>query len=145
MHYDTTEFDFDEMSNELHSLIEKEDISTFINQCKNKTTGEDGPPETENTIIEVSTETIDTIINKLKTAKSFEKNITSSWFGCPPRNITYYVGTTNIDMAYQINQKVFTLNYAGINDVLLVSYNNIGYAFYFSNSEEIDNFIESLK
>ena len=31
------------------------------------------------------------------------------------------------------------------NDILLVGYNNKGYAFYFNSSEEINGFIESLK
>ena len=139
------DFDFNELSSTLHSSIQKDSITTFISKCVEKTTSANEPPETEQNNTEVSNNTIDTIINKLKTAKSIDKEITYSWFGCPPKSITYYVSVNSNDQSQVHRQSVFSLNYANGEDLLLVSYNNKGYAFYFNSSEEISGFIESLK
>lgn len=139
------DFDFNELSNTLHSSVKKDNITTFVSRCESKTTNTNEPPETEQKNTEVSSNTIDTIINKLKTAKSIDKEITYSWFGCPPRSITYYVSANSTNSETVHSQRVFSLNYADGNDMLLVGYNNKGYAFHFNSSEEINNFIESLK
>jgi len=139
------DFDFNELSNTLHSSVQKDNITTFISKCIEKTTSANEPPETEQTNISVSNNTIDTIINKLKTAKSIDKEITYSWFGCPPKSITYYVSVNSTDESEVHSQRVFSLNYAQGEDILLVGYNNKGYAFHFNSSEEISDFIESLK
>lgn len=138
-------FDFNELSSTLHSSIQKDNITTFITKCENKTVNQGEPPETEESNIEVSSNTIDTIINKLKTAKSIDKEITYSWFGCPPKSITYYISVNSTDISEVHSQSVFSLNYAIGEDILLVGYNNKGYAFHFNSSEEISGFIESLK
>ena len=139
------DFDFNELSNTLHSSVQKDNITTFISKCIEKTTSANEPPETEQTNISVSNNTIDTIINKLKTAKSIDKEITYSWFGCPPKSITYYVSINSTDKSEVHSQRVFSLNYAQGEDILLVGYNNKGYAFHYNSSEEISGFIESLK
>lgn len=139
------EFDFEELSNTLHSSIQNESITTFITKCENKTVNQGEPPETEYTNIEVSNNTIDTIINKLKTAKSIDKNVTYSWFGCPPKSITYYISVNSNNQSQVQNQMIFSLNYANGDDILLVGYNQNGYAFHFNNNEEINNIIESLQ
>lgn len=138
-------FDFNELSSTLHSSVQKDNITTFITKCENKTVNQGDPPETEESNIEVSSNTIDTIINKLKTAKSIDKEITYSWFGCPPKSITYYISVNSTDNSEVHSQRVFSLNYANGEDILLVGYNNKGYAFHFNSSEEISGFIESLK
>lgn len=138
-------FDFNELSSTLHSSIQKDNITTFITKCENKTVNQGEPPETEESNIEVSSNTIDTIINKLKTAKSIDKEITYSWFDCPPKSITYYISVNSTDKSEVHSQRVFSLNYANGEDILLVGYNNKGYAFHFNSSEEISGFIESLK
>jgi len=139
------DFDFNELSNTLHSSIQKDKITTFISKCVKKATTANGLPETEQNNTEVSNNTIDTIINKLKTAKSIDKEITYSWIDCPPKSITYYVSVNSNDQSQVHSQSVFSLNYANGNDILLVGYNNKGYAFHFNSSEEISGFIESLK
>lgn len=139
------DFDFNELSNTLHSSVQKNNITAFISKCVEKTTTANEPPETEQNNISVSNNTIDTIINKLKTAKSVDKDITYSWMGCPPKSLTYYVSVNSTNRSETHNQKVFSLNYANREDILLVGYNNKEYAFYFNSSDEINGFIESLK
>lgn len=139
------DFDFNELSSTLHSSVQKDNITTFITKCENKTVNQGEPPETEESNIKVSSNTIDTIINKLKTAKSIDKEITYSWFGCPPKSITYYISVNSTDKSEVHSQRVFSLNYANGEDILLVGYNNKGYGFHFNSSEEISGFIESLK
>ena len=139
------EFDFEELSNTLHSSIQNESITTFLSKCEIKNPNTNEPPETEYTNIEVSNNTIDTIINKLKTAKSIDKNVTYSWFGCPPKSITYYISVNSNNQSQVQNQMIFSLNYANGDDILLVGYNQNGYAFHFNNNEEINNIIESLQ
>lgn len=139
------DFDFNTLSVVLHSSTEKKGITTFISNCQSKTKDEAELTKTEQKNIEVSNETIDIIIKKLKTAKSIEKNITYSWLGCPPKSITYFIGINDNDLDIVNKNKVFSLNYADGDDILLVGYNNAGYAFHFNSSKEINNFIESLK
>ena len=139
------DFDFNELSNTLHSSVQKDNITTFVSKCIEKTTNANEPPSTEISNTSVSNNTIDTIINKLKTAKSVDKDITYSWFGCPPKSITYYISVNTTDKSQMLSQRVFSLNYANDEDTLLVGYNDKGNAFHFNSNEEINGFIESLK
>lgn len=138
------DFDFDELENTLYSSIQKEEIVPFISKCESKASNTDEPPKTELYNTEVSSNTINTIINKLKTATSIEQEITYSWFGCPPKAITYYISVNSTNKEAIYNQTVFALNYANANNILLVQYNKKGYAFHFNSDEEINNFIETL-
>ena len=138
------DFDFNEMENTLKTNINDEKITSFVQKCIDKGTEETGPSaDYEN--IEVSNNTIDIILNKLKTAKSIDNEITYSWLGCPPKSITYYISVNSTNVETVHSQRVFSLNYANGNDMLLVGYNNKGYAFHFYSSEDINYFIESLK
>lgn len=139
------DFDFNELSNTLHSYVQKNNITTLISNCQSKNVNAGDPPESEYKNTEVSTNTIDIIIKKLKTAKSIDKDVTYSWSSCPPKSVTYYISVNSNDQSEVHSQKVFSLNYADSNDTLLVSYNKKGYAFHFNSSEEINNFIETLK
>lgn len=138
------DFDFDELENTLYSSIQKEEIVPFISKCESKASNTDEPPKTELYNTEVSSNTINTIINKLKIATSIEQEITYSWFGCPPKTITYYISVNSTNKEAIYNQTVFSLNYANANNILLVQYNKKGYAFHFNSDEEINNFIETL-
>lgn len=139
------DFDFDELSRTLHSSVQKDNITTFVSKCVEKNTDANEPPATEQINTAVSNGTIDTIINKLKTANYIDKDITYSWVGCPPKSITYHVSVNSTDKSEVNSQRVFSLNYANVEDMLLVGYNNKGYAFHFNSSKEISSFIESLK
>lgn len=141
----TLDFDFIKLSNVLHSSFQKKSITAFISKCEIETTSVGSLPETRNNNYEVSENTIDTVINKLKNAKTLDKEITYSWIGrCPPKSITYYIGILSTDPEIFHGQSVFSLSYADDDNILLVGYDNEGYAFHFKNSKEIDNFIESL-
>ena len=137
------DFDFNELSQTLHSAIKKDNIKTFISFCHEKEKNPNKYPETEHQIIELSHNTINTVIEKLKTANSVEKGITYTWLGCEPFFITYYVSVNDINKFH--SQKVFSLSYADDTDILLVNYNNQGYAFKFDYTNIISGFIESLK
>ena len=139
------DFDFDELSNTLHSAVDKDDITTFVSKCESNDSNPNEPPQTSHSNRVVSIDSIDIVINKLKSAQSLEKNITYSWFGCPPKSVTYYVSVNSTDLQTFHGQSVFSLNYADGDNILLVGYNDVGYAFHFNSSEEINNFIESLK
>lgn len=138
------DFDFDELENALYSSIQKEEIVPFISKCESKVSNTDEPPKIELYNTEVSSNTINIIINKLKTATSIEQEITYSWFGCPPKAITYYISVNSTNKEAICNQTVFSLNYANANNILLVQYKKKGYAFHFNSDEEINNFIETL-
>lgn len=137
--------DINELASTLHSSVQKDGITTFISSCHSKSVSSGQPPESEYKNTEVSINTIDIVIEKLKTATVVDKNITFSWFGCPPKSVTYYVSVNSNDQSEVRKQKIFSLNYADGKDMLLVGYNNEGYAFHFNSSDEISNFIENLK
>lgn len=117
------DFDFDELENTLYSSIQKEEIVPFISKCESKASNTDEPPKIELYNTEVSSNTTNTIINKLKTVTSIEQEITYSWFGCPPKAITYYISVNSTNKEDVYNQTVFSLNYANANNILLVQYN----------------------
>ena len=140
------DFNFDEMKTSLYSAIQNDGLKANKLSCTLLQAPEGELPNTKSNRTVVSEGTIDTIINKLKTAKSLEKNITSSWIGeCYPKSVAYIISAdAEVETDEFQNNKVFTLYYADSEDILLVGYKGIGYAFYF-NSGEVNNFIESLK
>lgn len=142
---ETHDFDFNELSNTLHSSLEKENMQALVSTCEEKSVDENGIPNTEYKNNVVSKDTVDTIINKLKEAKTIDNNITFSWFGCPPKQIAYYISVNSNDQIQLHSQSKFSLYYANGEDILLVGYNSNGYAFHYNSKEEISNFIESLE
>ena len=138
------EIDLDKWKEEISSSVKNNKLITILSKCESETIEEGSLPKTTYNITEVSNDTINTIIEKLKTAKSIDKNITFSWNSCPPKSITYYISTNSTNIEEIRNNNTFSLNYANSDDILLVGYNQKGYAFHF-NSDEIINFIESLK
>ena len=138
------DFDFDELLSTLNYSTQQGGKTTFISKCQEKNTGEGELPETEYNSINVSGDTIESVVSKLKSASSVEKT-TYSWFGCPPKSIEYVVGVASNDSETIQQQKVFSMNYADSGKILLVGYNNEGYAFTFDSSDGVDGFIESLK
>lgn len=139
------DFDFNELSNTLHSSIKNQNYFSLLCKCSEIASVDGGPPSANYDVSIISSDAIDTIVKKLKSAKSLEKNITYSWFGCPPNSITYYVSGNNSNNEAIHTNKVFSLNYANADNILLVGYNKTGYAFSFNSSDEIKNFIENLK
>ena len=137
-------FDFDGVTAKVNNLVQTNNYSSMVIKCSNVSSNPNLPPETKNEVVGVSNETFNTVIAKLKEASSVETT-TASWFGCPPNNITYHVSVYNTDFGQVKTNEVFSLSYANSDTVLLVSYENDGYAFRYENESSINNFIESLK
>ena len=140
------DFDFDAMQKDLQGKLQSGSYKANRLSCT-----ETPAPEGELPIIDsqrtlVSDGTIEIVIDKLKTAKSLDKNVTAGWIGeCYPRSTAYIISVdSEVNTDEFQNNKVFTLYYADADNILLVGYEGIGYAFNFESSEEINNFIESL-
>lgn len=95
--------------------------------------------ETKNDFIELSNDSLNVIVDKLKTAASVEKNVPTGFIGCPPRNITYVINKTKSNDG----DKKFIVMY-GDDTTLLVGYNQVGYVYHFNNASEINNLLENL-
>ena len=107
------DFDFDVMEQDLMEKMENEpNTEAYITRCEDPT---GDLSQVKHTYKKVSNESIHTIINKLKTAQSYEE-ATASFF-CPAH--TYSI-TQNIGEESQNNY--FVLNYANDEKVLLVGY-----------------------
>lgn len=132
------DFDFDEMEKTLKEAIKDEKKTPFIQKCTDKSSEETGP-SADYEKIDVSANTINSIIQKLREAESVEKNITASWFGCPPKSIDYYIS----DKEY--TEKKLYVSYATAENKLLVGYKDTGYAFQYTDKSAIENFLESLQ
>lgn len=125
--------------NELKTVLEKDNNKIYKETCTQLSEGNgESLGEFDYQKNELSKNTIDTIVKKLNSAKSLEKEITYSSFGCSPRGISYYVENNN-------TERIFSIIYADDEKTLLVGYNNSGYAFTFETKDELNNFIENLK
>lgn len=140
------DLNLNEVLNYLNNELQTDkNMTTIIVKCEEIEDETSYLPDINNEISEVSNNTINMVIDKLKLADSIDNNITYSFFGCPPKSIEYYM-TIKTDNASQAHQNsILSLNYANDNNILLVGYNKKGYAFKYKNSAEIDNFIETLK
>jgi len=138
------DFDFNGLTTKVNNLIQTNNYSSMIVNCSNVTTNTNQPPVTKNEVVSLSNDSFNTVISKLKEASSVEST-TASWFGCPPNNITYHVSVFNTDFGQVKTNEVFSLSYANSDAVLLVGYENNGYAFRYDDASKINNFIESLK
>lgn len=130
------DFDFDGMENDLLEKMENEpNTEAYITSCEDPT----GDLSQANTTYQkVSNESIHTIINKLKTAQSYEE-ATASFF-CPK-----YAYSITQNIGEESENNYFSLNYANDELVLLIGYGDKGYAFTFSSADEIADFIENLQ
>lgn len=95
--------------------------------------------ETKNDFVELSNDSINVIIDKLKTAVSVDKNSPAGFIGCPPRNITYVINKIKTNDG----DKKFIVMY-GDGTTLLVGYNEIGSVYHFNDASEINNLLENL-
>lgn len=129
------DFDFDKMENDLKNQIKNNNKNAYIVKCTDKIT-EDDPFGKEEEFIKLNEETIEVIINKLKTAKRYEIG-TRGYLECPPHNIMYYIGGETY-----YNDKVFILDY-DTNNTFAFGYDGEGYIFEFEN--DLTGFIESLE
>lgn len=133
----TLNFNFDKMVSDINNSFNS-GSNPYLIKC---TMINQETLETSNDITKISQESFNVIINKLKSANSYDET-TSSFFGCPPRYVYYAISLNENELAYN---RSFSIGY-GLNDNdLLVGYNDHGYAFHFNNKSDIDNFIESLK
>ena len=137
-------FDFEEMKKTLHEAVNQDNLTTMVRHCKNIEVPQGEPPEAEYNNVEVSNNSIDIIIEKLKTANSVQY-MTGSWFGCPPKQISYYVAPLTDDDELFNSKKVLSIHYSNDEKTLSVGYKNDGYIFIFNSPDEINGFIESLK
>lgn len=95
--------------------------------------------ETKNDFVELSNDSINVIIDKLKTAVRVDKDAPVGFIGCPPKDITYVINKTKTNDG----DKKFIVMY-GYSKSLYVGYNEIGYVYYFNNDSEINNLLENL-
>lgn len=126
------DFDFASMEVKLKELLNtnKEQI-VLCNSMGNT------PSAVYNTLANAKKDSISLIINKLKEASSYEE-ATFSFMGCSKNNISYVIGNGIYDGE-------FSLYYGDGEKVLLIGYDNKGYAFRYDNTNDINGFIESLK
>ncbi len=138
------DFDFNGLTTKVNNLIQTNNYSSMIANCSSVSTNPNQTPQTTNNVISVSNDTFNTVISKLKEASQVETT-TADWFGCPPKNISYYISVYNTDYGQVMTNRVFSLTYANSDNILLVGYDNNGYAFHYDEADTINNFIESLK
>jgi len=129
---DISEFDFEKLTTDINNSFINGNHA-YITKCKriNHET-----LETSTETIVLSHESFNTIVAKLKNAKSFDLS-TASFFGCPPRGIEYTIGLKE--------NKIFSIAYPYEGNYFLVGYNNNGYSFHYESQSDIDSFIENLK
>lgn len=135
------DFDFAALEADLNSALET-GYMPLISHCEVVSEVPGYLPEIATALTEVSTDTVSTVITKLKSADSLEQGITFSWSSCPPRSVAYYV-STNDPVSVNTNS-VFSLFYADAADTLLLGYRAAGYAFHFSSPSDLTSFLESL-
>ncbi len=141
-----SDLDLEKMRTSLHNLVQKEGFKANKLSCTVLPAAEGELPNVKSKRTVVSENTIDIIINKLKTAKSIDKYVTASWIGeCYPKSVAYIISLdAEVDTNEFQNNKKFTLYYSDSENILLVGYEGIGYDFNF-NDGELNNFIEALK
>lgn len=131
--------DFETIRKELKSKVTN-GRNAYVVKCEDKSNEINGPL-TDEKFIMVSPDTIDIVIDKLKSAKKFT-NVVTGYELCPPENILYYVGGETY-----YNEKDILIDYGTDGKSLLVGVfgdNNISGVFEFSSSDEVKGFIESL-
>ena len=140
----TLGFDFDAMLASLESSIKNSNMVPIMSKCTNYENNK-GEPVSDCSYTTLSKNTIESIIKKLKSAESVDKEITFSFIGAAP-SITYLISVDVDDSNQILSQRVFSLNYSpDLNDkILLVGFGDKGYAFHFNDIKVIDGFIESL-
>ena len=130
--------DLESMRTDLKNLLNS-DYNAYDVKCEDYM-GSDGYPSIKTTFVKLSNDSVDTIINKLKTAISVEKDVVDGYEFCPPKSIDYVINSTE---SLDGNKKLIVM-YSNDDKTLSVGYNQIGYRYHFNDASEINNFIENL-
>lgn len=147
------EFDFEKMITDINnSFIDGK--KAYISKCTmvtvdDPTSGNYGSMVPTSIIDEISQDSFNVVVNKLKYATSFneislnsfdEKRVALSG-KCDNRGINYFIASFN-GHAFDNSLKIY---YSTDENDLLVEYNLKRYEFHYETSSDINNFIESLK
>ena len=140
------DFDFNAMENTLNSQLQSGQYQAVKISCTSTPGPEGELPTVIDTGTRISNESFNTIVGKLKTAQSVDKNVTAGWIGeCMPKSVAYIISVNDNPASNEFqNNKIFTLYYLDAAPTLLISYEGVGYAFNFNSFADIDNFIETL-
>ncbi len=128
------EYKFTDLESVINNFLKNDNTFPYIEECKfiseNNTTS---------TFTKLDNSSIEKVINKLKSAKTYEKNILGT-YNCP--EIHFFIG--KVENNVKINED-FSLN-CGSTD-MVVRYGDTGFAFNFevNDEEELTNFFKTLK
>lgn len=117
----------DEMKNDIKNKTNNEGYKTYIETCEGQL-----PDNTITHQYEMNEAIIDKIISKLSQSTKVESEITASFF-CPKYSLKTYKTK---------NDSIFSLYQANDNKILIVGYNDKGYAFTFN--EDVSTFVKDL-
>ena len=151
-------FDFDKMVEDINNSFVG-GAKASISKCTMKTVddptaGNYGDEVPSSVIEDISQDSFNIVVNKLKMATSFNE-ITLNTFDekrgalsngklsgrCNNRGISYSIGKFN-GHAFDNSLQIY---YSSDENDLLVHYNLVRYEFHYENASDINNFIESLK
>lgn len=127
--------EIENMRIDLKELL-KSEHNAYVIKCQYV---KEGDIETTSEYIKLSNDSVNVIIDKLKLAERVEKDIPVGYLGCPPKNITYIINSTEANDG----NKKFIVMY-GYDNTLFVGYNQIGYVYHFSDDSTINNILENL-
>ncbi len=116
-----------DMKNDIKNKINNEGYKTYIETCEGQL-----PDNTETQQYEMSSDVIYKIVTKLEKATKVESDITASFFCAKYSLETYKTKSDSIFSLYQANNE----------KILIVGYNDKGYAFTFD--EDVSTFIKDL-
>ena len=115
------------MKNDIKNKINNEGYKTYIETCEGQL-----PDNTVTHQYEMNSDVIDKIVTKLEKATKVESDITASFFCAKYSLETYKTKSDSIFSLYQANNE----------KILIVGYNDKGYAFTFD--EDVSTFIRNL-
>lgn len=116
-----------DMKNDIKNKINNEGYKTYIETCEGQL-----PDNTVTHQYEMNSDVIDKIVTKLEKATKVESDITASFFCAKYSLETYKTKSDSIFSLYQANNE----------KILIVGYNDKGYAFTFD--EDVSTFIRNL-
>ena len=133
--------ELEEIRNYLNNKVTNDSYIAYKVSCQ---VFEDREYPFEDTYIKISNQSINTVIDKLKTAVKVNKNVVEGIIGCPPKNVLYKI--TNTEQVTSEDGKIFIMWYDGSTPSVVVGYSEreSGYRFFFEKQSDLDNFIENL-
>ena len=135
---DDGKLDFDYMKSDINNLTKDESKGIYLVKCESMSVNEDTITSFE--YEELSDDAINSIIDMLKKADSYESKIVISLSGCPAKDVGIIIGSANVYGDIRL-----ILNYSEAGNTLLLGYGPRGYAFKYNDASVIENFIENLK